>query len=69
LDAGTVGPSENFFELDGNSLRTGQVIHRLHAAFQVDLTIVTIFRRPKVADIMAEIARFPQVGIDNEDPE
>ena len=46
-----VSASENFFALGGDSLRAFQVIARLRAAFDVNLSIGTIFMKPTVNEL------------------
>ena len=43
-----VGVTENFFELGGHSLLLPQVLHRLRAAFQVDVPLRALFDEPTV---------------------
>jgi acyl-CoA synthetase (AMP-forming)/AMP-acid ligase II/acyl carrier protein len=55
-----IGPDDNFFELGGDSLRATQVINRVRAQFEVNLSIATIFRRATVGELASEIARATQ---------
>ena len=57
LGAEAIGPGDNFFALGGDSLRATQVINRVRALLEVNLSIATIFRRPTVSDLATEIAR------------
>ena len=43
-----VGVTENFFELGGHSLLLPQVVHRLRAAFQLDVPLRALFDEPTV---------------------
>ena len=51
-----VGAGDNFFALGGDSLSATQVLSRINPAFQVNLPIITLFRRPTVAELAGEIA-------------
>jgi acyl-CoA synthetase (AMP-forming)/AMP-acid ligase II/acyl carrier protein len=55
-----IGAADNFLALGGDSLRATQVISRLRAIFQIDLPIVTLFRKATVAELADEIARSVQ---------
>lgn len=57
LGADKIGRDDNFFELGGDSLRATQIINRFRAQFEVNLSIATIFRKPTVAELAAEIVR------------
>jgi acyl-CoA synthetase (AMP-forming)/AMP-acid ligase II/acyl carrier protein len=52
-----VSTADNFFALGGDSLRATQVISRVCAALLVNLPIVTLFKKPTVAELADEIAR------------
>jgi len=52
-----IGAAENFFALGGDSLRAMQVIARVRAAFNVNLSIATIFWKSTVRDLAQEISR------------
>jgi acyl carrier protein len=58
-----IGAADNFFALGGDSLRATQVISRVRSIFQVDLPILTLFRKATVAEVADEIARSLQ-GLD-----
>jgi acyl carrier protein len=57
LGAETVGASDNFFALGGDSLRATQILSRIRGLFGVNLSIATIFRKATVADLAHEICR------------
>ena len=50
-----VGIRDNFFALGGDSLRAFQVLARIRSAFDLNLSIATIFRRASVAELAEEI--------------
>ncbi len=52
-----VGATDNFFALGGDSLRATQVISRIRAMFDVNLSIATVFRKSTVAELADEIVR------------
>ena len=51
LGLGRVGTADNFFELGGNSLQGTQVLSRLCAAFQVELSLRQLFEGPTVGKL------------------
>ena len=60
-----VGGTDNFFVLGGDSLRATQVIARIRARFDVNLSIATIFLRSTVKDLAQEILRV--IAVTDED--
>lgn len=52
-----ISAAENFFALGGDSLHAMQVIARVRGAFNVDLSIATIFWKSTVRDLAHEIHR------------
>ena len=52
-----VGATDDFFDLGGDSLRAFQVISRIRASFDVNLSIATVFAKSTVAELADEIAR------------
>lgn len=55
LERNQVGPSENFFELGGNSLMVMQVGFRLQRRFEIDLPLAVLFARPTVTGLAAYV--------------
>jgi len=55
LGISAVGMHDNFFYLGGHSLLGTQVIARIRSLFDVDIPLRTIFDRPTVADLSAEV--------------
>ena len=60
LGGESIGRDDNFFDLGGDSVRATQVINRVRAVFEVNLSIATIFRKPTVAELAVEIVRANQ---------
>jgi aryl carrier-like protein len=52
----TVGAFDNFFALGGDSLRGFQVLTRIRAQWQVDVSILDLFKEPTVAQLAATVA-------------
>ena len=50
-----VGVKDNFFLLGGNSLLGAQVIARARDAFGIELSLLSLFNHPTVAELAAEI--------------
>jgi acyl-CoA synthetase (AMP-forming)/AMP-acid ligase II/acyl carrier protein len=50
-----VRATDNFFALGGDSLRATQVISRVRAALDVNLSMAAVFRNPTVRELSAEI--------------
>jgi len=57
LGIAQVGIADNFFDLGGHSLLAIQVISRLRQAFQIELSVQTIFNMPTVAELAAHIQK------------
>jgi amino acid adenylation domain-containing protein len=51
----TVGVTDNFFMIGGNSLLGAQVIARVRDAFNVDLPLLSLFDHPTIAELSMEI--------------
>ncbi len=51
----TISANDSFFELGGDSLLATQLVSRLNAVFQIDLTIATVFEHTRVRDIAEQI--------------
>ena len=52
-----VGAFDDFFDLGGDSVRAFQVISRIRAMFDVNLSIATVFAKSTVAELADEIVR------------
>jgi acyl-CoA synthetase (AMP-forming)/AMP-acid ligase II len=52
-----LGANDNFFLLGGNSLLGAQVIARVRDTFDVELTLLSLFDRPTIAGLSAEVER------------
>jgi amino acid adenylation domain-containing protein/non-ribosomal peptide synthase protein (TIGR01720 family) len=66
LQVPRVGRQDDFFALGGHSLLASQLLYRLQRAFQVDLSLLSIFQTPKVADLAAHISRLKASGSEEE---
>jgi len=52
-----VGREDNFFALGGHSLMGAQIISKIHDRFGVELPLLSLFDRPTVRELSAEIER------------
>jgi len=52
-----VGRENNFFALGGHSLMGAQIISKIHERFGVELPLLSLFDRPTVRELSAEIER------------
>ena len=52
-----IGANDDFFDLGGDSVRAFQVISRIRARFDVNLSIATVFAKSTVAELADEITR------------
>jgi acyl carrier protein len=55
LSVAEISLGDNFFALGGDSVRATQVINRVRALFEVNLSIATIFRKATVPELAQEI--------------
>ncbi len=55
LQRDEVGVTDNFFALGGDSLRATQVVSRVRADFQIELSVVTVFQSPTPRELAAGI--------------
>jgi amino acid adenylation domain-containing protein len=65
LHLNEVGIHDNFFELGGHSLLALDLINRLREAFQVDLSLRSLFETPTVADQAEVLTRLKGRDITN----
>ena len=52
-----IGANDDFFDLGGDSVRAFQVISRIRARFDVNLSIATVFAKSTVAELADEVTR------------
>src|SRR6266478_5015575 len=53
LQATEIGPTKNFFDLGGDSLKAIEVISRLQALLDVELPLIAFFEAPTIAHLTA----------------
>lgn len=56
LHVTTIGVTDNFFELGGHSLLATQLISRVRQAFNVDLSVRTVFECPTIAEMALRVS-------------
>ena len=59
-----IGIYDNFFRIGGNSLLAAQVISRARQAFQVELSVASIFKDPSLAGQAAHITELVMKDIE-----
>jgi amino acid adenylation domain-containing protein len=57
LGVGSLGHTDNFFTIGGNSLKCLQVLHRVNATYGVELSVRDFFGAPTIRDLTAQIER------------
>ena len=57
-----IGIHNDFFELGGHSLLAIQIIFRIQATFAIDLSVLSLFDFPTIAELGVEIERHLQTG-------
>jgi acyl carrier protein len=59
-----VGREDNIFNLGGHSLMGAQIIAKIRQTFGVDLSLRSVFDRPTVRELSAEIERLVHAKLD-----
>lgn len=57
LGLASIGRSDGFFALGGNSLKAAQMLNRISSTFGVRVPVVSFFRDPTVRGVAAEVER------------
>lgn len=55
LGIAEIGAADDFFEIGGNSLVAVQLVSRIRAVFQIDISIATVFEQPVLAQLAAAV--------------
>jgi acyl carrier protein len=50
-----IGSHDDFFELGGNSLLAARITSRIREAFQVDISMASLLKKPTLADLSEHI--------------
>jgi len=64
LGVARIGRDDGFFELGGHSLLAVRMVSQLRRRFGVELALTTVFARPRLAELAAEVARAAPDGAD-----
>ncbi|MGF6351683.1 amino acid adenylation domain-containing protein [Variovorax sp. W2I14] len=59
-----IGRDDGFFELGGHSLLAVRMLSQLRQHFGIELSLATVFARPRLAELAAEMARAAPVAAD-----
>jgi amino acid adenylation domain-containing protein len=62
LELEGIGVHDNFFELGGDSLRAAQLLARVRAEFQVEVSALAIFSSPTVAELAQSVEAAGEAG-------
>lgn len=67
LEVRPIGIYDNFFQLGGDSILSTQIINRVKAAFQVELSFLIFFQQPTVANMAIAIAQLQSETVDSDE--
>ena len=59
-----IGINDNFFQLGGDSILSAQIMNRVRAALQVELSFLIFFQQPTVANMAVSITQLQAESID-----
>jgi acyl carrier protein len=61
-----IGINDNFFDLGGHSLLATKLASRLREAFQIEMSIRTLFISPTIAELAVQVVQAQAEGVDDE---
>ncbi|MBT9312781.1 AMP-binding protein [Leptothoe kymatousa] len=67
LGISPIGVSDNFFQLGGDSILAAQIINRVRAELQVELSFLIFFQQPTIANIAIAITQLQAKTVDSDE--